>query len=334
MPFAWPEGFPRIPDEAWTRLPLEDLARKYDTVEHHGWYANLEPSVQDLWGFVEEGDIVVDYSGGTGILIDRLLAALPRRGFGVVNVDSSPKFLRLSLEKLRGEERVGFRLLRFLKEEGRLQFLDEALGPALVGRGVEAIVSTNAVHLYYDLEDTLRGWHRCLRDDGRLFVQSGNIRPPGSAKERWIIDDTVDAVHQAATQVAREQPRFAAYRAVLDDADRMQAYAALRDKFFLPPRPLQFYVRELEGAGFDVLGVQTRGIRARVADWTEFLSVYHEGVLGWVGGSERVEGRPPSEQAVKDRLDLLRLAVQRIFAGRDAFDATWTYLTCAKRLPR
>ena len=28
---------------SWTDIPLEDLAMKYDTVEEHGWYGNLNP---------------------------------------------------------------------------------------------------------------------------------------------------------------------------------------------------------------------------------------------------------------------------------------------------
>jgi hypothetical protein len=48
-------------------------------------------------------------------------------------------------------------------------------------------------------------------------------------------------------------------------------------------------------------------------------------VLGWVGGSERVEGEPPSDEAVADRLELLRLGVELVFAA-PSFDAVWTYV--------
>ena len=36
------------PEEAWAEAELEELARKYDTVEEHGWYDNLNPSVDDI----------------------------------------------------------------------------------------------------------------------------------------------------------------------------------------------------------------------------------------------------------------------------------------------
>jgi hypothetical protein len=44
-----------------------------------------------------------------------------------------------------------------------------------------------------------------------------------------------------------------------------------------------------------------------------------------VGGSERLEGRPPTEESVADRLQLLRESVDRVFRG-GSFDAVWTYI--------
>ena len=57
-------------------------------------------------------------------------------------------------------------------------------------------------------------------------------------------------------------------------------------------------------------------------------AAYHEGVLGWVGGSERIDGEPPSAEAVADRLRLLRESVDRVFGG-DSFEAVWTYIDAA-----
>jgi hypothetical protein len=90
-------------------------------------------------------------------------------------------------------------------------------------------------------------------------------------------------------------------------------------------RPLGHYLEALERAGFTIEGVEHRTIEARTADWTAFLAAYHEGVLGWVGGSERVEGVAPADEAVADRLELLRLAVDEVFAA-PSFDAVWTYV--------
>ena len=68
-------------------------------------------------------------------------------------VDASAKFLRVAQEKYKDDPRFAARLLRFIKEEKRLQTLDEVLEPALLERGVEAIVAANAIHLYPDLDE-------------------------------------------------------------------------------------------------------------------------------------------------------------------------------------
>ena len=329
MKAPWPAGFERVPDEDWTRSPVESLARKYDRVDAHGWYANLDHTAEDLARFLEEGDVMLDYSGGTGLLIGRLLDATRGRGFGVVNVDSSPKFLRLSLEKFRDEPRVAFRLIRYLKEERRLQYVDEVLGKALAERRVDAIASANAIHLYYDLVPTLRSWRRVLRDDGRAFVQSGNVRSPLARQGQWIIDDTVHAVDEAARRIVREDDRYAAYRSALADEDFVRAHDAWRGKVFPAVRGLDEYVAAFQEAGLEVVDVTVRPIEARADDWLEFLAVYHEGILGWVGGAEKVTGRPAGEQAVRDRLALLREGLASALGGKPTFQAAWTYLTCA-----
>ncbi len=327
MSFEWPPRFARIPDEDWTRAPVEGLARNYDTVESHGWYANLDPTVSELTDFVRDGSILVDYSGGTGILIERLLRAMPEREFGVVNVDSSPKFLRLALEKFADEDRVAFRRIRFLREQGRLEFVHEVLGIPLADGGVDGVVSTNAIHLYYDLGDTLASWARILRPGGTAFVQSGNIGREKGESGGWIIDDTVHEVAQAAKGIAVEDARFAAYREALDDPARMKAHDALRHKYFLPVRALSHYTGALEGAGFRVTNVARRPIRAETREWLQFLNVYNEGIVGWVGGTEKIEGRAPDEAALKDRAALLEAAIARVFHGESTFDAEWTYIT-------
>ncbi len=329
MTFAWPQDLVRIPDEEWTHADLDTLALKYDTVENHGWYRNLEPTLDQLAAYLGDGMSMIDYSGGTGILLDRLLHRIPAAQVGYLLVDSSPKFLRLALEKLGREPRVAFRLIQFLKSKKRLQLLDEVLPASLVG-SFDAIASTNAVHLYYDLGDTLRSWHGVLRAGGRAFVQSGNIANPDAAPGSWIIDATVEQIDLTARTLVGERPEYARFRVGLDERERMDKYEQLREKFFLPVRPLAYYLGELRGAGFAVLDVATRAIQAQVADWYEFLAAYHEGVLGWAGGSRRVDGADPDDETVALRLRLMREALDRIFAGRPTFEASWTYITCTR----
>ncbi|HEY4024894.1 MAG TPA: class I SAM-dependent methyltransferase [Candidatus Dormibacteraeota bacterium] len=325
--FAWPDGFARIPDERWTTQDVDSFGLAYDTVEHHGWYRNLDPTVEDLARNLREGDLLVDYSGGTGILLDRLKLRMFDRQVGMLIVDSSAKFLRVALEKFRDDPLVGLRLLRYLKDEKRLQELDEVLGPEMMARGVDAIVSTNAIHLYYDLPDTLGSWARTLRPGGRLFINSGNIRNPRARPNEWILDETVWVIDEVAEGLVRTDSRYAAYRDTLDDEARMTAHRAHRDRVFLTPRPLQFYEDALTGAGFRLEEVREETIGASVDDWFELMSAYHDAVLGWVGGTEKVDGKPPSPEAVQDRLGLIRHSMDILFGGRRDFLACWTYIT-------
>jgi SAM-dependent methyltransferase len=325
-PFEWPAGFVRVPDEDWTRQPIDTFGLRYDTVENHGWYRNLDPTVEDLARYLTGGQVLIDYSGGTGILLDRLKLRVFDRQFGMLIADSSPKFLRVALDKFGDDERVALRCLRWLKEEKRLQLLEEVLGPELLARKVDAIASTNAIHLYLDLPGTLASWAGVLRPGGRVFVQSGNIRNPDAKPAEWVLDETVWAIHEVAVGLVRNDARYAAYRPMLDDDARMQAYLAYRDRVFLPVRPLEYYVRCLEEAGFVVDDVTARGIEARVDDWFEFLSAYHEAVLGWVGGSAKVERGAASAEALRDRLALIRAAMETLFGGRPSFQCCWTYI--------
>jgi SAM-dependent methyltransferase len=328
-PFHWPAGVARVPDEDWTRQPVDTFGLRYDTVENHGWYRNLDPTVEDLARHLDDGAVLVDYSGGTGILLDRLKLRIFDRQVGVLIADSSPKFLRVALDKFGDDERVAFRLLRWLKEKNRLEYLDEVLGAPLAG-AVDALASTNAIHLYLDLPETLASWARVLRPGGRVFVQSGNIRNPQAGPREWILDETVWAIHEVALGLVRNDPRYAAYRPLLDDEARLAAHVAYRDRVFLPVRPLDYYVRCLEDAGFTIESVSVRTIEARVEDWFQFLGAYHEAVLGWVGGSAKIDGRPAGEDAVRDRLALIRHAMDTLFGGRETFRCCWTYINCIR----
>ncbi len=324
--FGWGDGFERIPEEEWVEAPVDAFGLHYDTVENHGWYRNLDPTVEQLAHDLRQGDILIDYSGGTGILLDRLLLRIFDRQVGMVIVDSSPKFLRVALDRFRRDERVAFRRLRYLKEEKRLQYVDEVLGPAFEQRPADLIVSTNAIHLYDDLENTLRAWGRVLKPGGLVRINSGNLRNPRAGESEWIIDETVYVVHEVAAGLVRTDPRYEPYRAVLEDSERLQPYLDYRDRVFLAPRPLEYYLDALREAGFAVEDVSERTIEADVEEWYEFLSAYADGVLGWVGGSAKVDGAAASEQATGDRLDLLRSALDVIFGGRPTFNCCWTYI--------
>jgi ubiquinone/menaquinone biosynthesis C-methylase UbiE len=325
--FAWQDGFERILDEDWVEAPVEAFGLHYDTVENHGWYRNLDLTVEQLAGDLRPGDVLIDYSGGTGILLDRLRLRIFDRQVGMVIVDSSPKFLRVALERFRADQRVAFRRLRYLTDERRLQSVDEVV-PA--GFLADVLVSTNAIHLYDDLDGTLRSWARVLRPGGIVRINSGNLRNPRARENEWIIDETVYVVHEVAAGLVRTDPRYEPYRAVLEDAGRLQAYLDYRDRVFLAPRPLELYLEALRAAGFTVDDVSERTIEASVQEWYEFLSAYADAVLGWVGGSVKVNGAEAPEQAAADRLDLIRAALDHIFGGRPTFRCCWTYISARK----
>ena len=326
--FKWPAGFERIPDEDWTHQPVERFGLAYDKVERHSWYKNLDPIVEDLAHALRDGDIMVDYSGGTGILLDRLKLRVFDRRVGILIADSSPRFLRVALEKFAGDSRVAFRVLRFVKDEKRLQRIDEVLPPALLERQFDVIACTNAVHLYTDFEQTTSNWASVLRPGGKLFINSGNIRNPRAKPNQWILDETVWVINDLAEGIVRSDPRYASYRSVLDDGARMEAHTAFRNRVFVEPRRLDFYLNALRSAGFQIDSVIEHNIRTQVDDWCEFLCAYHEAVLGWVGGNEKVDGRAPTPEGVADRLSLIRQAIDTLFNRRTEFDACWTYINC------
>ena len=328
--FAWPAGFERIPDEDWTRAPLSEAGLAYDHVDEHGWYDNLNPSVAQLAAHLQDGDILVDYSGGTGILLDRLRLRIFDRAVGTIVVDASAKFLRVAHEKYKDDPRFAARLLRFIKEEKRLQSLDEVLGPELLERGVDAIAAVNAIHLYPDLDEVASAWVRALKPGGKVFINSGNLRNPSAKPGEWILDETVWVINDLAESLVRSDPEYAQYRAVLDDTKRLKAHHAHRDRVFMQPRPLEYYTDALVRNGLTVTDVSQATIVANVDEWFELMTAYHEAVLGWVGGTKRIEGEEPSEEAVRDRHAIMRHAIDTIFGGRDSFKACWTYITATK----
>ena len=328
--FAWPVGFQPVPDEDWTRQEIDEAARAYDHVDEHGWYSNLDRTVEYLAANLRDGDILLDYSGGTGILLDRLRLRIFERQVGLLIVDASAKFLRLAHHKYRGDPRVAVRLLRFIKEEKRLQSLEEVLDPVLLERGVDAIVCANAIHLYPELSEVTTAWANTLRPDGQVFICSGNLRNPNAAAGEWILDETVWVINDLAESLVRSDPQYASYRPALDDADRMKAHAVQRDRVFLQPRPLQYYTDALEASGLKVTDVTQATIVADVQEWFELMTAYHDSVLGWVGGTKKLDGQAPTAEAVEDRLKIMRHAIDTIFSGRSHFNACWTYITAAK----
>jgi SAM-dependent methyltransferase len=328
--FAWPEGFVRVPDEDWTKAEVHEAGVAYDNVDDHGWYSNLNRLVDSLAAHLRGGDLLMDYSGGTGILLDRLRLRIFDRQVGALIVDAGAKFLRVAHHKYQDDELVAMRLLRFIREERRLQTLDEVLEPPIYERGVDTIAVANAIHLYPNLAEVAAAWNAVLRPGGKVFVCSGNLRNPRAAPGEWILDETVWVINDIAEGLVRSDPKYAKYRPVLDDAARMAAHAKTRDRVFLKPRTLDDYTRTLTEAGLPVTEIGEETIVADVTEWFQFLAAYHDAVLGWVGGTKKLDGAEPTAEAVQDRLAIMREAMDVIFGGRQTFNACWTYITCTK----
>ena len=95
--FAWPAAFERIPDEEW----VDAAGRRLRAPLRHGREPRLVPQPRprpssSSPAICGEGEVLIDYSGGTGILLDRLRLRIFDRQVGMVIVDSSPKFLRVA----------------------------------------------------------------------------------------------------------------------------------------------------------------------------------------------------------------------------------------------
>ena len=171
--FAWPDGFGRVPDEDWTKADVHEAGVAYDNVDDHGWYSNLNRLVDSLAAQLRGGDLLMDYSGGTGILLDRRRLRIFDRKVGALIVDAGAKFLRVAHHKYADDPLVAMRLLRFIREEKRLQRLDEVLEPEIYERRVDAIAVANAIHLYPNLAEVADAWNAVLRPGGKVFICSG-----------------------------------------------------------------------------------------------------------------------------------------------------------------
>ena len=321
-PFAWPEGFERIPADEWVDAPVDAFGLHYDTVENHGWYRNLDLTVEQLARDLEPATCwsttpAARASWSTGCACGSSTAQV-----GMMIVDSSPKFLRVALDRFRADPRVGFRLLRFLRDERRLQYLDEVLpegfaGPTGSSRRTRS-TSTTTSRTRSVLGARAAAGRRRLR-------QLRQPAQPARGRDEWIIDETVYVVHEVATGLVRTDPRCAAYRDVLDDAERMRAHLAWRDRVFLAPRPLAYYTEQLSAPASASTTSTSGRSRPRWRSGSSSSPPTTTRCSAGSGGSAKVDGEPASEEAAADRLgahaplarrDLRRAAARSAAAGR------------------
>jgi len=80
---------------------------------------------------------------------------------------------------------------------------------------------------------------------------------------------------------------------------------------FLKPRPLSYYLDALTAAGLTVTDVREKTIVADVEEWFELMTAYHDTVLGWVGGTKKLDGQPATPAALEDRMTIMRARWRR-----------------------
>ena len=318
----------KIIDKSFLKSDVTDFALGYDKVKNHTWYDNLNYLVELSKEYFNEDDFIMDYSCGTGIFPERLLkstVSCPR----ILMMDSSPKYLKLSYDKFGRNYKFYFRLMKYLKEENRLQTIDESMG-GTYKELLDGIICTNAIHLYPNISETIKSGNDILVKGGKLLINSGNILNPSMDIESKLIDQTVEEISKISFDIVKSEPKYSKYLDLIDNFEYISKHDELRKKYFLPIRPIDFYTDELVKNGFKITEVKTINIDARVDEWFDFLKVYHEGVIGWIGGSKKITNIEPTEQELNDRIEIIRLSLNKMFNSQNNFKACWNYIICDK----
>ena len=299
LAFAWPAGWERVPDDDWTHQPVDALGEAYDNVDHHSWYRNLDATVEELSHLLNDGDILVDYSGGTGILLDRLKLRMFDVRAGAVIVDSSPKFLRGAGEVPRRPRR-----------RAPAAPLPEAREAAAATRRGARSGAPRASGRRDRLDQRDPPLSRPGRHGGVVAAGAAPRRPrPHQLRQHPQPACSPQRVDPRRDRVGGRRPRRGA-RAQRSGVRELPPTSTTRngwpptpptiDRVFLQPCPLDFYLETPSSGPQGRVGAGGEH-RGRVDDWYELLRTYHDAVLGWVGGTEKIDGAPPSPEAVADR---------------------------------
>ena len=233
-------GFDRVPDEEWTHAPLERVRRSPTTTSTStaGTRTSTRPSSSSP-RTCSDGDILIDYSGGTGILLDRLRLRIFDRAVG----DDRSSTRRRSSCASR---------TRSTSDDPRV-----AAAAAALHQGREAAAERSTRCSARDAAARRRRDRRRQRDPplpgprrGRAARGCGRCGPAGAcsstpatcatrARSRASGSSTRRSGSSTTSPRAlvRSDPRYAQYRAVLDDDERMRAHPAHRDRVFLHAAP-------------------------------------------------------------------------------------------------
>lgn len=324
---GWDSAVDRIPDEEWCKLPIDESALKYDKHGTNVFGTTWEPTIAQVMSVLDDDNVIIDYSCGTGQFTERLLRNC-HNPVRALNVDVSPRYMRIAAERFKHDARVALRLLGRDTDGRSFQEIDEVASGLIPEGGADVLTSTNAIHLYPKLSETLGSWRRVLRRGGLALISTGDMSNPRRTISDWRLHDTVATVNKMAYEVVKTEPLFGEYRDKIEDDDLMRAYGNLTDHVYPAVKPIDLYLDALSEAGLKPLHFFEEPVNIGVNDLVDALSPYHEFVLGWVGGSRKIEGTPPTGKAVRDRLFLLRYCAEKLYAGKDHLQCAWTYITC------
>jgi ubiquinone/menaquinone biosynthesis C-methylase UbiE len=300
---------------------ITNFALEYDAVKYHTWYDNLDYVVDVILNEFNDTNFILDYSCGTGILDERL--KFKGLNAKMMLVDASLKYLRLAYEKFKDDEKYYFRLLD-LKKQIKDSLIEDFSGK------FDGIVCANAVHLYPSIDETFKEWSELIKKGGKLIINSGNIlnekmRTPSSV----LIDQTVNDIFNQSFVIVKNNKKYSKYLDKLSDNSYIQKYSELKDKYFLPIRSIDYYTDSLSKNGFVIREIKTIDIGVNVGEWYDFLKVYDAGILGWIGGVEKIAGDIATVQDLQNRLDIMKESLDVIFNNKN-FKANWSYLICEK----
>ena len=310
---VWPAGFDPVPDQPWTtergRTPS---GVAYDHVEGHGWYANLDPTVEDLAADLRAGDVLLDYSGGTGILLERLRRRIGDRRRR--HRDRGPVVRPSCAWRWRSSAATrwwacGCSTARWTTRSGRSW-------PRAASTRWSAPTRSTSTPTSTPWPQSGRG---CSGPAAACCLSSGNVTDPGGRRD-WLLDQTVEAINERAQDLVRSDRTYERYEPLLQRP--RAAGAPRRDPQAGVPRPApagRLRGRAHVGRPEREARCGEATIEASVHEWFDFLSAFHASVLGWI-----------PEEAVHDRLRLMRQAMEVLFAQRPTFAAGWTYITAEK----
>jgi ubiquinone/menaquinone biosynthesis C-methylase UbiE len=312
----------KIYDEKIKNSPITEFALGYDEVKHHDWYNNLDYLVKLSNDFFSNNSLIMDYSCGTGIFCERL----KQSGLNpsLLMVDASLKYLRLAYEKFKEEQSYSFRLLD-LKKKINDSIVDD------LNQKLDGIICANAIHLYPTIDETIIGWNNLLKKGGKLLINSGNIdNPRMKTPTSVLIDQTVNDIFKLSFDIVKNNKSYHQYLSKLSDVAYLEKYAKLKDKYFLPIRNIDYYIDSLYRNGFVVNEIKTIDVKSNIKEWFDFLKVYDEGILGWIGGVHKVSGDLSNLTDIQNRLDIMEEAINIIFNNNNSFTASWNYIICEK----